>query len=415
MINDKNNISFINNNLLLRCFTILTFIIFIIFLFITLYYKFNYNGINANYNENIIKLQNHKINSLLNGSGINNIPNLIINTPNNELQEANNCTTKPKHIDDSLNNTIDCKKICLNSHAELWDVNENDDIIFDNEKLLPGKYCSISQRPQCNSRTSIAIMTINSVNCHTKYPEVFGGDLGNTIIACNNAEIYHPNNILWDYKNNEPVSSFSLTLNYNFNEIMENGKFRYRCKFGTDDKDNTYLEHPFHRFHPIVNKCAQYIYKAHPDVKTTFINNNTDYICDCGNEQETRVKNLIIDDKRSSCSNIQSITLDISKRPTKKKYETTLVYECFNLYSPITDVGTKRPCPTDLFTKHGSTLASVKFNFTTNRRALIEHPYYDDFADDDESGIVIYANGSTKNLDQTDWTRPMVKINKVIN
>jgi hypothetical protein len=270
----------------------------------------------------------------------------------------------------------DCIKTCVNDSAKAVIVEKDDLVTYDSMVLNEGSYCVIGPRPECDMRTTYAMMTINSVVCVPRFPKLFGGSLGTTIVACNNSHIYDPQNVLWDFLYNEKVDPWTVEITHQ-DELLKDGSFRFRCKFnGEDSRGNRYQEHPYDRFHPIVNKCAELIYRAHPNVITKFKNNSI--VCDCGNVQETRVSHLDPDDKTSPCSDKYLH----KKNLVKSKKQITLPYKCFTLFSPLEDVGRYPPCPNDQFTRQGSRLGSVTIEYTTNENALIEHPLYEDFSED---------------------------------
>lgn len=344
--------------------------------YILFYYKFNVNKIYESYIKSLNKFKNNKLKDLLNGSGINNIPLLNIFSNNKDVTTANNCGKGPVFIGTSegLNNT-DCIRFCINDKAKIFSVNKDDFTSFNETILGPGKYCTINERPQCNMKTSRAIMTINSVQCSPKFPKLFGGNLGTNIVACNNLELYDPKNILWDYKLNEPVNSWTTTV-LDEDEILENGDFRFRCKYdGLDSRNNKFIENPLNRFHPTKNYCANLLYGAHPNVKTIFYydqNQKLQYKCDCGDYNETRVKNIYPNDITSQCSNISFET----KQNYRKMKTATIPYKCFNIFSPAEDVAKYPPCPTEKFTINGSQVAPLTIDYTNDMNALIEHPLY---------------------------------------
>ncbi|ATZ81582.1 PIF-2 [Drosophila innubila nudivirus] len=363
-------------------YTLLLCILVIYAIYLLLYYSFK-DDIELENEKTAIKLSNNKIQNLLNGSGINNIPSLNIVTTNPEIIKANECGNGPAYIG-KTGTDHDCTQICSNSSASVINVAENEMYIYENTTLQVGAYCIIGDRPQCNMNTSYAMMTINSVTCRPRYPELIGGPLGNTIVACNNRDIIDPQNILWDYKFNEKFNTFTTILS-NVDETLEDGSYRFQCRFnGYDTRKNQYMAHPFNRFHPIRNYCASGITSAHPNVKTIINPETGTYECDCGDFNETRVKNIDPNDKTSLCSNV---SFDI-KDDVKNRKLMTVPYRCFNLFSPISDVGTYLPCPNDQLIRDGSHYSSVTIPFSTNTNALIEHPEYKSFQSEDFGVLV---------------------------
>lgn len=355
-------------------FVIMIILIIIWMFYILCYYSFDNNSIQTKFKNTLQKLYNGPLQSLLNGSGINNIPNINIISTNPQVQQANNCAKGPVFINSEFKiDNLDCIRICVNDSAKAIKVEEEESIAFDNSFLSPGSYCIIGPRPECNTNTTIVLMTINSVTCRSKFPELVGGKVGNTIVACNNSIINDPKNILWDNKNNKPFNTYTTKLT-NVDELLEDSSsFRFTCKFnGTDNLGNKYIESPLNRFHPMKNYCTQTIYKAHPDIK--FVLQGDNFICDCGNYEITRVKNINENDKSSICSNVSYTITDSDKKDEKIL---TVPYNCFNLFSTLDDVGNKFPCPGDQFTRQGSQIAEVQIHFTENPNALIENPIYE--------------------------------------
>lgn len=323
------------------------------------------------------KLRYGPLQSLLNGSGINNIPSLNIITTNAAVATANQCGRGPVNI--GLSGTdSDCVKVCANSSAKAVQVGPDEQYYYGSFALNEGANCIIGPRPECDTKTTIVLMTINSVVCRSKFPRIIGGTIGTNVVACNNRLIQSPNNVLWDYKYNEKFNPLTTTIT-DEDEVLPDGTYRFRCKYrGTDSRGNTYQENPFDRFHPISNYCASLIFRAHPDVRTVFTQNNTDYYCDCGNFSDTRVKNIVEEDKRSQCSptSLQITSYD-------KGVKTAIIpYKCFTLFSPIDSVATSLPCPNDQFTREGLQMGTVKVTYTENTKTVLEHPLYQKFSND---------------------------------
>jgi hypothetical protein len=355
-------------------FVILLTLIIIFILYSFLFYKYNENIIPDN--EKLAqKFQYGPLQSLLNGSGINNIPTLNLISTNVGVNTANNCGKGPVATGTASITDSECVRICANSTAKALLVHEEEQYFYESSSLNAGAYCIIGARPECDTRTTIVLMTINSVVCRSKFPRIVGGTLGTQVVACNNRTINDHNNILWDYKYNERFDPVTTTI-LDEDEMLPDGTYRYRCKFGgMDDRGNNFQEHPFDRFHPISNYCASLIYRAHPDVKTKFINNVSNFECDCGNYEETRVRNIISRDKTSLCS---PYSFEVR---TENDIDTiTIPYPCFTMFSPITDVGKYFPCPADKFTREGVQMNTVSIRYTGIEETLLEHPLYRSFS-----------------------------------
>ncbi|AQN78569.1 ACH96147.1 pif-2-like protein [Kallithea virus] len=374
-------------------FTLLLCILVIYVIYILLYYSFD-DDIKIKNERTAVQLSKSKLESLINGSGINNIPNLNIVTTNPEINKSSDCSKGPVYIG-KTGTTQSCIQTCSNASATVLNVRENENYIYEQSTLSVGAYCLIGPRPNCNMNTSHAIMTINSVICRPKFPELVGGPLGNKIVACNNREINDPQNILWDYKYNEKFNPITTIIS-SVDEVLPDGEYRFQCRFnGVDTTKNQFIPHPYNRLHPIRNYCASSIVAAHPDVKTVFDTTTNTYKCDCGDHDETRVKNIDPNDPTSLCSNVSyEIKVDVFNRKIM-----TLPYRCFNLFSPISDVGKYLPCPVEQFTRDGTQYTNTVIPFSTNIDAPIEHPQYSKFRGKD---TIVYVESSGKILERVD-------------
>lgn len=310
-------------------------------IYFLLYFRLDKKEILDDIYTNAKKLSKGPISKLLNGSGIDNIPDLEIQTTNVELSKANHCANGAVYLGDIVASDYDCIQTCVNKDAKVINVHNNDSIIYNSVYLKKGAYCHLGSRPECNMKMAIAIMTINSIVCKSRFPRLVGGTYGSTIVACNNQHIQDPHNILWDNRRQQRFDPY-LTDIVSEEELLEgSNEFRFVCHFdGLDDKHNKYEEHPFDRFHPIKNYCKSLIYSAHDDIKMKFVNNNTTYECDCGNPEITRARLLYADDKKSQCSNSQ---FKIEKGK-KDLLHATIPYKCFNENSVIHDAGMYLPC-----------------------------------------------------------------------
>lgn len=366
------------------------------------YFTFDSKSISSRHKELSEKLKENNLQSLLNGSSINNIPTLrIASTGIDDIDNANKCAGGPVQVSQSLDfaSTAYCQKYCLNNRAKSFTIDssssstgEEENVIYGGKILNVGSYCTIGPRPECNLKKTYAIMTLNSVTCRSKFPNIIGGPLGNNIIACNDSKIYDPKNKLWDYVENEEFDPLRTRLRDENETYVENDtiKYRFRCKFdGYDERGNKYLANPVNRFHPIENWCAKKIYRAHPNVQTKFHlrDNNLpfDYSCECGDKTITRVQNIIPNDKRSQCASVAFT----DKKLAKNKYRKTIVYDCFNLYSKFADVGRMFPCSEENYLREGNQFDSIELDYTYEEDEPIEHPLYDKF----ENGLEKTSKG----------------------
>ena len=319
------------------------------------------------------------LNKLINGSDIDNIPGIRIRTTNLEVMRTNRCADGPVYVGTTFS-TDECKRTCDNSSANVLEVKEGEVVAFGTRVLSPGAYCTIGPRPDCDTHNTVVLMTLNSVTCRSKFPNIIGGKLGTEVIACNNVRIKDPRNHLWDYKNNEKFDANQHTL-LDEDELLENGEYRYRCRFeGVDDQQNHYEQHPLSRFHPIVNYCASEVFRAALDVRTIYdVRDGTliSHECHCG--VKSRLVHVNPNDKGSLCMSVSRGNLPVEKKH-KKKRTYVLPYRCFNLYSPMTHVGDRFPCPKEQFLRHSSGTDSVTVEYTHDFSEPIEHPRYERFA-----------------------------------
>ncbi|AUQ43976.1 pif-2 [Esparto virus] len=360
-------------------YIVLLCILVLYVIYILLFYSFKTN-ISRQNEDTAKKLANDKISALLNGSGINNIPNLNIVSTNPIVSKANECGKGPVYVGTTTSDR-ECVQTCANSTASSINVSKNDTYIYNDTILTSGAYCIIGPRPLCNMNTSYAMMTINSVVCQSKFPEIVGGVYGSTMVACNNQTINDPQNYLWDYQSNKRFDPLTTQIQ-DANEILPDGTYRFRCHFnGVDVQQNKYIAHPFNRFQPIRNYCASATFAAHPNVKTVFDDDNSgSYTCDCGNYDETRLKNIHTGNPMTLCS---AMSYEV-KNDVRSRQLLTVPYRCFTLFSPISDIGRYPPCPNEQLTREGSQYGSVVIPFSYNTEVPIEHPAYKDFSSSDD-------------------------------
>lgn len=330
------------------------------------------------------KLSEGPLQNLLNGSDINNIPRLNIVSASHSVTAANNCSRGPVYLG-STGNDADCVRLCANSSASAIRVRPGETYVNDSSVLRTGVHCVLGEPPQCNMRTSYAMMTVNSITCRSKFPRLVGGPFGTTVVACNNRLYNDQRNVLWDRRYQRPFDPLSTVVT-DEDELLADGKPRFSCVFnGLDDRGNRYVRHPVERYHPTRNWCARHIYRAHPSVTTRYNLNKGTAVCDCGDPKVTRVRNMIPDDPSSPCVDIQRTV----KQDVKDRKILTLPYNCFTLFSTLDDVGRYLPCPSGQFTRQGSQMSSVQIPFSTNTDALIEHPLYGEFKPDPKVDLAV--------------------------
>lgn len=357
-------------------FVVINFLIVALLVYVLLHYRFDGNT-ERSADEMAMRLyENDGTRALVNGSGVNNIPNLRIVSTNAEVVRANGCGSGPVYIGVTGEDS-DCVRTCVNDTAKAVHVGDGETLTYQSTVLKPGVHCLLGARPECNMKTTVAMMTVNSITCRTKFPRLFGGKTGGDIVACNNSMINNPQNVLWDYAENRRVDPWRSVVT-DEDERLSDGSYRYRCKYsGLNERENPYIPHPYDRFHPITNYCADLVYRAHPDVRTVFSDDRNSYTCRCGDPSVTRVRNLVPDDPASQCSDV---VYDVV-RDVKERKRITVPYRCVTVHSPLAEVGRYPVCPEDKFLKQGSAMAAVQLEFTSDENQLIEHPLYRDFGD----------------------------------
>jgi len=362
---------------------LLIYVLLLALVYALLYFRFD-RSLVRRISENEHRLAtDDKLASLLNGSGIENIPNLNVITTSPSVEVANNCGKGPVPLGWMHGNDSDCVRLCANSLATMFEVDESSDFYFNQLHLDPGKYCRLGPRPECNLRTTTVIMTLNSIICRSRDPRVFGGPTGNNIIACNNRRFNDPLNVLWDTKKNRQVTAASVDKSFNIEELLDSGEYRYLCRFkGKDAMRNAYIQHPLERLHPMRNYCAsEYIYAAHPDVKPLIRldkhGNIANIECDCGDFDKTQVKNIMPSDKTSPCATRWH---EIGSHDAYKQF-VKIPFKCFNINSPITDVTKMLPC-TNGFTERRSPIDQVEIEYTHSLQYPIESPAWDTLKSD---------------------------------
>lgn len=308
----------------------------IIILFLTLY-KFSYLDY-TRYIDNYKQIYtNDTLTKLINANPIYNLPNIKIQTNNKDiLQLKEQCKSGIVYLGNN-GDLQSCLRLC-GSTSKLVEVHETDEIYVNNKKLTPGFWCT-TLMTKCNLKTGYILATVNGVTCRTKYPNMFGGETCDEIIACNNSKYPTTGGVLFDYRRMEPVNTQTIQMN-NENELLDDNRtFRFQCKYTSN-----YLPHPLNRFHPIKNPCTKTIYRPHPDVQLKYINNNS-WRCDCGNFLETRVRLSDPENPQSTCSSCY-----FEKTDTKIQ----MPYSCFTLNSLYPTMAVQIPCFDNKFINEGN-------------------------------------------------------------
>jgi len=276
--------------------------VLLVAIYVMFFYRYDRHFVNDT-EERIRRMRDGPLSRLLNGSSINNIPTLRLVKAPPQVARANHCADGPVSLSGSHDTTdTECARVCVNDGARAINVHANDIVVFNSIVLHEGAHCYVGPRPDCNMRTAIALLTINSVTCRSRFPKLVGGRTGNDIVACNDNNIRDPQNVLWDYKENAMFDPFRTSVT-DEDELLADGTYRFRCKFnGVDSNSNVYQAHPVSRLHAIEKYCASAIYAAHPAVRTVFSDDGRTFSCDCGDFSETRVRPIDPNDSRSRCS-----------------------------------------------------------------------------------------------------------------
>lgn len=308
-------------------------------------------------------LYNKPLMELLMGNTLVNLPNIIINTNDEYINSLQECENKAIYmgVDDGTNYLDICKNKC-GGVGELYTIYDTDEFYQDGEKLIPGVYCILNP-PDCNLKTSYVIATVNSRVCRSKFPNLFGGEAGSIITACNDEKYPATGSVLWDYANNEAVNVNTINMTHE-DETLEDGSFRFRCKYTETANGNPFIENPISRFHPIDDVCNRTIYRASYDVHAVV--NPTDWYCECGDFSTTRVKHLNESDPKSTCT---SCYAEVSVTNEKLGYkEAKIPYLCFNQASSWQDGIKQQPC-LDL-PEHGNTCGIYTQEFVQRTKEL---------------------------------------------
>jgi len=290
-----------------------------------------------------LNLKNAELNNLLNGNTIQNLPAINIITTNPDVNTLQSCRDGPIFMGRD-GTDFSCRQLC-GTNGRLFHVNPGEEIFSNGQRLEPGMYCGL-RPPNCNLNTTYAVATGNSVACRSKFPRIFGGPEGNQIIACNNSVYDNPNNILWDNLKNQRVTQF--TEMFDANERLSNNNFRFTCRFGDDQMQNRYIEHPIDRFHPQRNYCSRGLFRGHRDILQLPSGE-----CYCGNPDSTRVRNKFPGDEFSECTACFSDFDNANNIATGGN-------DCFTMFSNFTEAGQRPPCLASRFNREGNFCESIK-------------------------------------------------------
>lgn len=308
-------------------------------------------------------LANADLANLLNASTLSNLPPVTFVTTNSELTAESACATSPVFVGSYKANTDSstyssvCVTKCGNT-ATVLEIRTNDEYFVNNAKLEPGFYCTTADL-YCNQSTGYIVATSAGSACYSKFPNLFGGTSANFITAC--SDYYNPQTgSLLDNQNAIALTANELSVLSidSEDETLDDGTYRFTCKFGYDLNDNQMIEHPLNRFHPIVDPCISTIYAAYTGIGLAYTSDGTSWLCDCGNFEDTRVKNRLANDPKSECT---SCFTDLSVDG-----QITTGVNCYTLHSVYKKLGTSIPCSPSLFTAVGNQCESLTIGSQVN-------------------------------------------------
>lgn len=300
-----------------------------------------------------MNLKNEKLRNLLNGNGIQNLPAINIITTNPDINRLQSCRDGPIYMGRD-GTEFSCRQMCGTNGTTFY-VSERDEIFSNGQKLRPGMYCGLVP-PNCNLNTTYAVATANSVACRSKFPRMFGGPEGNQIIGCNNSLYSNPGNVLWDYLFNRRLTQFDEL--FDTDELLPNGEYRFRCKFDDDEFGNRFIPHPIDRLHPQRNYCTQGILRG-----SRIIQQMPDGTCNCGNYQDTRVRNKLPNDPFSECTSCFTMYHQQDKYAEGGS-------GCFTNFSSFGSIATQIPCLPSKFRNDGNFCESINVSITEDNTAF---------------------------------------------
>lgn len=327
------------------------------------YFRFDTKGILKKNAKIEAELLDPSFNALVNGSGIYNIPDLVINSENSDIRRAIECAEYPLKMLDGSPPTDDvCIKTCLNSSATALEVKDDGkNHIIDGYKIGPGNYCRIGKKPNCASHITDILLTPNSVVCMNRFPRMLGGPTGSDVVACG------PGGTLIDNANGGDPFDISIPFTSD-DELLPDGSYRFTCKFGNDKRNNPYMPSRHDRFIPTVNLCAQYINGAHEEVKMLYKEDGGAF-CYCGDADETRVKLLLPSNEFTPCVP-KPFNLAYNE-PTKSFDVDNLPIACYNHTSEIEYMNKINLCSSDNFI---GGIDTFSFRFGEKFNYALEHP-----------------------------------------
>jgi hypothetical protein len=324
--------------MLISLHVFLTVVVIFVILVCMVSMRFDLGDYRRYINATNVLLESDDLANLLNANALGNLPSININSNNAIVNNLQSCRDGPIFMG-ATGSEFSCRQLC-GANASLLQIGDRDEVFSQGEKLQPGTWCTLN-RPNCNLNTTYAVATANSVACRSRYPRMFGGVEGNRVIACNNSRDFSVTSVLWDNLLNRRVTEFTR-VNDDEDERLPSGLPRFECRFGDDDTGNQYVPHIIDRLHPMRNYCSSSILEASRQIQLL-----PDGSCDCGNYQDTRVRNRLENDKFSECTNCFHLRIDAN--------DTNRVgFRCFNMRSPYSMAFSSVPCFPNRFLEGGN-------------------------------------------------------------
>lgn len=336
-------------------FTLITIMLLVAVFYVMLYLNYDFSAYFEYLRTTNLQLQNKNLADLINGNGIGNLPSVDIITNDPSINQMQKCAEGPIFMGQSTSD-LSCKRLCGNSGSVLQI--SPGEIVYSNGQLLkPGAWCTVL-RPNCNLNTTYAVATVNSVACRPKYPRMFGGELGDRIVACNNSNHHSSNSVLMDNLLNQRVNRYTKMTNED--ELLPDGSFRFTCRFGDDTRLNAFMPHPIDRLHPAINPCTRTMYAASRSIQRKPTGE-----CDCGNLNDTRVANRDPNDPFSECTSCYMRRIG---------NETTISTDCYTLSSIYSDASSRVVCQPSRFNDTGADCQNFTVTAVTTDNDFPFHP-----------------------------------------
>lgn len=169
----------------------------------------------------------------------------------------------------------DCQTLCGETFVKYTvSIDSRDQFYLSTIQLEPGTYCIPRKSNECNTFTTYGIYNLQGWSCVLKYPHLYAGEHGNSIVACKSK--YAKNNVdnyLWDKLTN----SITERMDGDPFELLDDGSFRYECHCHSFDFMNNPMKAlKMFPFTCVSDYCVRNIYQA----AAAGFNENTQQ-CEC--------------------------------------------------------------------------------------------------------------------------------------